>query len=120
MTECQKKKRGSKVSKRDLRHFSLINWRKETERTVGQCGDGLCLKTKGRKTVSHFSCAWTSFPAGRKHGHKALSKKKKRLTYTITAFWSSFISQNTNRIQNRNIKMIKKRRQCEFFLSMVS
>lgn len=25
-------------------------------------------KTKGRETVSHFSCAWSPFPPARKHG----------------------------------------------------
>lgn len=34
-------------------------------------------RTKGREAVSHFSCAWTSFPTGRKHEDKALSQKKK-------------------------------------------
>lgn len=27
-------------------------------------------KTKGRETVSHFSCAWSPFPPGRKHGDR--------------------------------------------------
>lgn len=36
-------------------------------------------RTKGREAVSHFSCAWTSFPTGRKHEDKALSQKK--MTY---------------------------------------
>lgn len=34
-------------------------------------GDGVIgagPKTKGRETVSHFSCAWSPFPPGRKHG----------------------------------------------------
>lgn len=38
------------------------------------CAALLMSRTKGRETIGHSSCAGSSFPTERKHGHKALSK----------------------------------------------
>lgn len=49
-----------------LEQLSHKYWRKETED-----GDSVIWagpETKGREMVSHFSCAWSPFPPGRKHG----------------------------------------------------
>lgn len=77
MTECQKKKRRSKV-RRDLRHFSHINWRKETERTVGQCGTGCVSKQKAGKQLVIFPVRGPHFLLAGNMDTKHCQRKKKR------------------------------------------